>query len=82
MIDFSYNTTYKEIKMNKMILIVFAAGLMLFTGCASSQERMTQEMRGQIEEGASYDKKKMADVEQRAERGEKYDAKEMNKLNN
>jgi uncharacterized protein YcfL len=68
--------------MNKMILILLAAGLMLFTGCASSQERMTQEVREQMEDGVSYDKKNTADVEQRAERGEKYDAKEMNKLNN
>jgi len=68
--------------MKKMILTLLAAGMMIFTGCASTQESMDQEMREQMEEGVSYDKKHMAGVEQQAERGEKYDAKEMNKLNN
>jgi TATA-box binding protein (TBP) (component of TFIID and TFIIIB) len=68
--------------MKKTILTLFTAGLMIFTGCASTQESMSQEMREQMEEGVSYDKKHMTEEEQHAERGDKYDAKEMNKLNN
>ncbi|PHS37973.1 MAG: hypothetical protein COB07_09330 [Sulfurovum sp.] len=68
--------------MKKTILALLATGMMLFTGCASTQESMTQDMRAQMEEGVSDDKKKMTDVEQQRESGEKYDAKEMNKLNN
>lgn len=68
--------------MKKTVFTMCAAAMMTFTGCASQQESMVLAERQQMEKSAGDDKMMNASLEQHALRGEQYDKKEMNQLNN
>ena len=68
--------------MKKTVFTMCAAGMMIFTGCASQQESMVLAERQQMEKSEGDDKMMNASLEQHALRGDKYEEKEMNKLNN
>ncbi len=62
---------------SKIVLLVLSTvfGMFIFSGCASYQEKMTQDVRNQMESGERYDKRETNQVEQQALEGEQYDRK-------
>ncbi len=68
-------------KTKKLLLVTATVfGMFIFSGCTSYQERMTQDVRTQVESGERYDKRETNQVEQQALTGEEYDRKEMKSL--
>ena len=55
----------------KKLLFVTATvfGMFIFSGCTGYQEKMTQDVRNQMESGERYDKRETNQVEQQALEG-------------
>ena len=72
----------KRMKTKKLLLVAATVfGMLIFSGCTSYQERMTEDVRSQMESGERYDKRETNQVEQQALKGKEYDRKETDSLN-